>query len=428
MLVFREHTARPIGRLPQRAATKRVRLGAIFVALLICSCGIPAEEELQAQEGKGETTGKPGTVVWSKDTILSFCTQAPSSAEHKYECKYAKSAGDKYKLFQWLGWGERSPSVKVYSSITKTQAMVGYHSKLAGADFVAKAVLAKTYSCDLGASQCMVADVVLKIVEGKPKVSGKPAPVTGKKAFVAPVAPGKTMPRVAPPGQLQPKPVTVGPWAIAATILIADSALAEWEVYDGRVVTEPIALPQPKPAPKTTPPRPKLDSDENCPARYPNKFPEDFTQATGSKLTLEWSSSTNSYRYYYNGAKRWSAAGRMAYVVQDGITRVEPDKEHKGGHTNLGRGLPVNYAGNINFSQKGALLCWDNGSGHYQPEARCFTNATELKPYGGILPVEKFCPMICLARDPRGYCTKIDPILSGCPHSGGCAFTFTTKD
>jgi hypothetical protein len=74
-----------------------------------------------------------------------------------------------------------------------------------------------------------------------------------------------------------------------------------------------------------------------------------------------------------NGAVR-SASGVYDFVTKDNVIYVvkvgQTMRRSKHGHIDLSRGQNVDYAGNIRFAgrrQRGHMLWWSNGSGHYLP-------------------------------------------------------------
>ena len=65
----------------------------------------------------------------------------------------------------------------------------------------------------------------------------------------------------------------------------------------------------------------------------------------------------------------YTARGRWDFVVlPNGQIRVIKPQEESS-HTVLAGNGPVVYAGQVNFSQAGAIKSWHNGSGHFQPLA-----------------------------------------------------------
>jgi len=68
--------------------------------------------------------------------------------------------------------------------------------------------------------------------------------------------------------------------------------------------------------------------------------------------------------------------GSYDFVVQDGRLLVGR------GHYALSGGRPVEYAGEITFSETGTLTSWSNASGHFRPSAGFAGNAN--------LPLQSF--------------------------------------
>jgi len=66
------------------------------------------------------------------------------------------------------------------------------------------------------------------------------------------------------------------------------------------------------------------------------------------------------------GTKRRTASGKYNFVTIAGKIYVH----RYGGHLDIARGQPVQYAGEVQFSgrtNRGKLRWWNNQSGHYRP-------------------------------------------------------------
>jgi len=92
-----------------------------------------------------------------------------------------------------------------------------------------------------------------------------------------------------------------------------------------------------------------------------------------------------------DGAVR-TASGTYDFVVVDGQIFVDrPVKvggQTRKGHVDLAGGMPVDYAGQVQFSgrtNRGQLKAWNNASGHYYPNP-AFAEQ-------GRFPLNKFEPV-----------------------------------
>jgi hypothetical protein len=105
------------------------------------------------------------------------------------------------------------------------------------------------------------------------------------------------------------------------------------------------------------------------PTKLPNLFPND-PAVPGPRYKLI---QTEDGRFKYrmpNGDLR-TPKGTFDFVQVDGEIRIAPPKNdpNVSGHLSLSKGKDVDFAGTIQFSQKGDLKSWDNASGHYRPAA-----------------------------------------------------------
>ncbi|WP_283093916.1 hemagglutinin repeat-containing protein [Pseudomonas sp. MWU12-2345] len=93
------------------------------------------------------------------------------------------------------------------------------------------------------------------------------------------------------------------------------------------------------------------------------------------------------FKYQMPNGDLRTPKGVFDFVQVDGEIRIAPPKNDPdvSGHLSLSRGADVDYAGTIQFSQKGSLKFWDNSSGHYQPSA---AGASVVKlPYDLFKPI-----------------------------------------
>jgi len=60
----------------------------------------------------------------------------------------------------------------------------------------------------------------------------------------------------------------------------------------------------------------------------------------------------------------------------------------KGGHVEAARGKRVVFAGSIRFDNKGALVEWNDGSGHFRPSPSFVANVNANLPAEAQLPIQ----------------------------------------
>jgi filamentous hemagglutinin len=77
------------------------------------------------------------------------------------------------------------------------------------------------------------------------------------------------------------------------------------------------------------------------------------------------------FKYQMPNGELRTPKGTFDFVQVDGEIRIAPPKNdpNVSGHLSLSKDADVDYAGTVQFSQKGNLKFWDNNSGHYQPPA-----------------------------------------------------------
>jgi len=121
---------------------------------------------------------------------------------------------------------------------------------------------------------------------------------------------------------------------------------------------------------------------------YYNLFPEDVaivTRRTGFAL-VHRSGKWVTVTYRKNGDECvFTAKGTYDYVVRNGTIQLIRLQDISS-HTVLAGEGPVEYAGQMKFGcsrgNRGQLLWWDNGSGHFKPRAEDASQAT--------LPLDRF--------------------------------------
>jgi hypothetical protein len=116
---------------------------------------------------------------------------------------------------------------------------------------------------------------------------------------------------------------------------------------------------------------------------FPNLIPGDPVMP-GPRYRLV-TTEGGQFKYQLPSGEMRTPKGNFDFVQVDGEIRIAPPRDDfESGHLSLAKGSPVEYAGTIQFSQKGALKWWDNNSGHYQPNASAATQAN--------LPIDLFKP------------------------------------
>jgi hypothetical protein len=122
------------------------------------------------------------------------------------------------------------------------------------------------------------------------------------------------------------------------------------------------------------------------PRKFPNLEPGDSPKPVGS-FKLEFRN--GKWVTVSSSGDVFTARGKYIFVTHDGkitvarasdVLRGRPEAKH----IDLSRGNPVDYAGEVDFTQKGELRSWSNNSGHYRPDAN-LANQAEL-PMGQFKP------------------------------------------
>ncbi|MEO6936655.1 MAG: LysM peptidoglycan-binding domain-containing protein [Collimonas sp.] len=76
------------------------------------------------------------------------------------------------------------------------------------------------------------------------------------------------------------------------------------------------------------------------------------------------------FKYQLPSGELRTPKGAYDFIQNGNEIRISPLRNDEfSGHLSLSKGADVDYAGSIQFSQKGGLKWWDNNSGHYQPPA-----------------------------------------------------------
>jgi RHS repeat-associated protein len=118
-------------------------------------------------------------------------------------------------------------------------------------------------------------------------------------------------------------------------------------------------------------------TDQPCWKTYSNKYPEDEVKIV---LLLRLEFRNGKWRTIGPGETEFTARGKYIFVRQgDDLFVAKAPKDtgsprpNQAGHIDLARGWDVDYAGEIQFGRgtgrRGQIQWWDNGSGHYEPEA-----------------------------------------------------------
>ncbi|MFL1565045.1 hypothetical protein ACI77J_28245, partial [Pseudomonas sp. O64] len=120
-------------------------------------------------------------------------------------------------------------------------------------------------------------------------------------------------------------------------------------------------------------------------AKFKNMFPDDPI-VPGPRYELIKTDS-GGFKYRLPSGEIRTPKGQYDFIQSDGkiYVAVQKNDSNVSGHVALSRGADVDFAGQVQFSQKGGLKSWDNMSGHYQPPE---TAAKRVD-----LPQDKFVPV-----------------------------------
>ncbi|WP_256589282.1 two-partner secretion domain-containing protein [Pseudomonas gelidaquae] len=120
-------------------------------------------------------------------------------------------------------------------------------------------------------------------------------------------------------------------------------------------------------------------------AKFKNMFPDDPI-VPGPRYELIKTDS-GGFKYRLPSGELRTPKGQYDFIQSDGkiYVAVQKNDSNVSGHVALSRGADVDFAGQVQFSQKGGLKSWDNMSGHYQPPE---TAAKRVD-----LPQDKFVPV-----------------------------------
>ncbi|MFV0549943.1 MAG: hemagglutinin repeat-containing protein, partial [Limnobaculum xujianqingii] len=115
---------------------------------------------------------------------------------------------------------------------------------------------------------------------------------------------------------------------------------------------------------------------------FKNLFPNDLV-IPGPRYELV-QTETGAYKYRMPSGELRTPKGNYDFIQRDGKIYIAPTRNESdiSGHLSLSKGMDVEFAGQIQFSQKGGMKNWDNMSGHYQPSASAAPNVN--------LPQDKF--------------------------------------
>jgi filamentous hemagglutinin len=76
------------------------------------------------------------------------------------------------------------------------------------------------------------------------------------------------------------------------------------------------------------------------------------------------------FKYQLPSGELRTPKGTFDFIQIGGEIKISPVRNDGfSTHLQLSKGAEVDYAGSIQFSQKGALKWWNNSSGHYMPPA-----------------------------------------------------------
>jgi hypothetical protein len=154
---------------------------------------------------------------------------------------------------------------------------------------------------------------------------------------------------------------------------------------EAAIAAKKVVAPKPPEPPATVAPSPP---EQKAPKLFPNLIPEDVPKKVGSfRLEMrdgKWVTVSSSGDVF-------TARGRYVFVTQGGKITVGRAPRTMGfrqevKHIDLSKGVPVEYAGEVEFTQKGQVRTWSNDSGHHLPDPK-------FAPQAG-LPMDRFRPVI----------------------------------